>query len=87
MFRLVLTLLIAFTVLLAATSVVAKTSASGLQPADLPCPGNRNESIEANGGAATHPAPSNDAANPRAAGKAARQRWKALLPGTLKSAT
>lgn len=81
------TFLFALLVLLAVNPAFAKTSATGLQPGDLPCPGNRGESVEAAGGAVTAPSPGNESANPRVTGKALRQRWKALLPGTLKSAT
>ena len=87
MFRPALSFLIALSALLASTTLAAKTSVSSLQQPELPCPANRSDAIES-GAPASATAPA--AATPvisRGASKAARQRWKALLPGTLKSAT
>lgn len=88
MFRPALSFLIALSALLASTTLAAKTSVSSLQQPELPCPANRGDAIESGASAAGANAPAS--ATPvisRGANKAARQRWKALLPGTLKSAT
>lgn len=89
MFRPALSFLIALCALLASATVAAKTSISSLQPAELPCPANRSEGL-GSGSAATTPSTSSTGGETvitRSGSKAARQRWKALLPGTLKSAT
>lgn len=86
MLRLALSFLFVLCVVVASSAVAAKTAVSGLQPPELPCPTNRGDSLE-------YAAPGSDtnaaaAAISRSVQKAQqRQRWKALLPGTLKSAT
>lgn len=89
MFRPAPSLLIALCALLASATVAAKTSVASLQPAELPCPSNRSEGLgtDAPASAPTTSSTTGETTLPRSGAKAARQRWKALLPGTLKSAT
>ncbi|MBL0028808.1 MAG: hypothetical protein IPO95_06995 [Rhodanobacteraceae bacterium] len=89
MFRPALSFVFASLALLASATVVAKTSVSSLQQSELPCPSNRSDAVELGepaAAAATAPAVGNTVVT-KPSNKAARQRWKALLPGTLKSAS
>lgn len=89
MSRPALSFLIALSALLVSATVTAKTSVSSLQQPELPCPANRNDANDLGDAAAVAPAattPSSSSVT-KSSNKAARQRWKALLPGTLKSTT
>ena len=73
----------------ASASVTAKTSISSLQQNEMPCPVN-NAEPDASGVGASTPviAPAPVTTSPvKLSNRSARQRWKALLPGTLKSAS
>ncbi|HRG15146.1 MAG TPA: hypothetical protein PLB00_04075 [Pseudomonadota bacterium] len=88
MFRPALSFLIALSALLVSATVTAKTSVSSLQQPELPCPANRNDAGDLGEAATIAPAtttPGSSAVTKSGASKASRQRWKALLPGTLKS--
>lgn len=74
--------------LAASAAVSAKTSIPSLQANEMPCPANSNEAPTAGApatSAPTTPASNEATVSPRSESRAARQRWKALLPGTLKS--
>lgn len=90
MFRPALSFLIALSALLVSATVTAKTSVSSLQQSELPCPANRDDARDLGETATIPPATTSSggssAATKSGANKASRQRWKALLPGTLKSA-
>lgn len=77
-----------FAALAASAAVSAKTSIPSLQANEMPCPANSVEA-PATGAPAISPtatpATNDAAASTRSESRAARQRWKALLPGTLKS--
>jgi hypothetical protein len=89
MFRPALSFLIALSALLVSATVTAKTSVSSLQQPELPCPTNRTDAADLGDAASIAPATttSGSSAVTKSSNKAARQRWKALLPGTLKSTT
>ena len=79
----------ALVALSASASAVAKTSISSLQQNEMPCPVNNTETAVSGVGAPTPgAAQSAVTATPgKVSNRSARQRWKALLPGTLKSAS
>jgi hypothetical protein len=80
---------IVFVAALAASAAVgAKTSIPSLQQNEIPCPANNVETSSAGAPASaapTAPAAAESTATTRSDSRAARQRWKALVPGTLKS--
>ena len=80
---------IALVALFASASVAAKTSISSLQQNEMPCPVNNADTVIGGVGAPT-PAAAESAvttAPVKVSNRSARQRWKALLPGTMKSAS
>lgn len=85
MFRPALPFVMALVALSLCTEVCARASVANGPTPELPCP----TTEEASGGQAapatpvTSPAVETPAAKP--SNKASRQRWKVLLPGTLKS--
>ncbi|MBK6434902.1 MAG: hypothetical protein IPF83_02875 [Rhodanobacteraceae bacterium] len=88
MFRPALSFVFALIALLVSATAVARTSVSGLQQSELPCPSNRSDAPDLGEPAATAAAPAvSGTAGSKPSNKATRQRWKALLPGTLTSAS
>jgi len=87
MIRSVLSFAFALLALGATWPIAAKSSSASVQQSGLPCPGDRSDALDAGApAAASSAAPSIDgAAANRPSNKAARQRWKVLLPGALKS--
>ena len=74
--------------LVASTSAMAKASISSLNQPELPCPGS---AIEAGNSAAIEPgllvAPAAVPAPVKITQRTTRNRWKALLPGSLKASS
>lgn len=73
--------------LLLALGASAKTSVGTTAPTELPCPSNRTESPESAPGALPLPSPGMTDPAIKPGNRASRQRWKALLPGSIKAIT
>lgn len=79
-------LVFALVALSASASVAAKTSISSLQQNEMPCPANSAEASVGGGASTPAASPAAVSSTPtKISNRSARQRWKALLPGTLKS--